>query len=83
LGARPDSAIGRVPDDLELPVDPAELRAFAAAMRRTSGCLGTGAGSRRAAHEATREQLETAQNSIKLTALQIEKFKVQLAASGA
>ncbi|QSR19210.1 hypothetical protein CA833_18630 [Novosphingobium sp. KA1] len=33
----------------------------------------------RAAHDETREKLETAQHSIKLTALQIEKFKVQLA----
>lgn len=33
----------------------------------------------RAAHDATREKLQTAQNSIKLTALQIEKLKVQLA----
>lgn len=33
----------------------------------------------RTAHDETREKLEVAQNSIKLTALQIEKFKVQLA----
>jgi hypothetical protein len=33
----------------------------------------------RVAHEDTREQLEAARNSIKLTALQIEKLEVQLA----
>jgi len=33
----------------------------------------------RTAHDETRAKLETAQNSIKLTTLQIEKFKVQLA----
>ena len=32
----------------------------------------------RVAHDETREKLQTAQNSIKLTTLQIEKFKVQL-----
>jgi hypothetical protein len=33
----------------------------------------------RSAHDETRQELESAKNSIKLTALQIEKFKVQLA----
>ncbi|WP_404479196.1 hypothetical protein [Novosphingobium sp. BL-52-GroH] len=67
------------PDDLELPVDPAELRAFAEAMRARLAASEQALEAERAAHDETREKLETAQNSILLTALQIEKFKVQLA----
>lgn len=67
------------PDDLELPTDPAELRAFAETMRARLAASEQALEAERAAHDATREKLETAQNSILLTALQIEKFKVQLA----
>jgi len=67
------------PDDLELPVDPAELRAFAAAMLARAVASEQALAAERTAHDETRERLEAAQNSIKLTALQIEKFKVQLA----
>lgn len=67
------------PDDLELPSDPAELRAFTEAMRARLAASEQALEAERAAHDETREKLETAQNSIKLTTLQIEKFKVQLA----
>ena len=66
-------------DDLELPADPAELRAFAEAMQARLAASEQALEAERAAHDVTREQLETARNSIKLTALQIEKLKVQLA----
>lgn len=65
--------------DLELPTDPAELRAFAEAMQARLAVSEQALDAERAAHEETREQLEAARNSLKLTALQIEKFKVQLA----
>lgn len=67
------------PDDLELPIDPAEPRAFAEAMRTRLAVSEQALKAERAAHDATREKLESAQNSIKLTALQIKKFKVLLA----
>lgn len=66
-------------DDLELPSNPAELRAFAKAMRARLAASEQALEAERAAHDETREKLEAAQNSVKLTALQIEKFKVQLA----
>lgn len=67
------------PDDLELPVDPAELRAFAAAILARAMASEQALAAERTAHDETREKLEAAQNSIKLTTLKIEKFKVQLA----
>ncbi|MDR3436232.1 hypothetical protein [Telmatospirillum sp.] len=67
------------PADLELPADPAELRAFAAAVLARAMASEQALAAEQTAHRETREKLETAQNSIKLTALQIEKFKVQLA----
>ncbi len=67
------------PGDLELPTDPAELRAIFEAMQARLAASEQALEAERAAHDETREQLETAHNSIKLTALQIEKFKVQLA----
>jgi transposase len=60
------------PDDLELPTDPAELRAFAEAMRARLAASEQALEAEREAHEATR-------NAVKLTTLQIEKLKVQLA----
>ena len=66
------------PDDLELSIDPAELRAFAERMRARLAASEQALEAERAAHDETREKLETAQHSIKLTTLQIEKFNVQL-----
>lgn len=60
------------PDDFELPTDPAELRAFAEAMRARLAASEQALEAEREAHEATR-------NAVKLTTLQIEKLKVQLA----
>jgi len=67
------------PGDLELPTDLAELRAFAEAMRARLAASEQVLEAERAAHDETREKLQTTQKSIRLTALQIEKFKVQLA----
>lgn len=67
------------PGDLELPTDPVELRAIFEAMQARLAASEQALEAERTAHDETREQLETAHNSIKLTALQIEKFKVQLA----
>lgn len=67
------------PDSLELPSDPAELRAFIEAMQARLVASEQALEAERAAHDETREQLKAARNSILLTTLQIEKFKVQLA----
>jgi transposase len=67
------------PDDLELPVDLAELRALLASTQARLAASEQALETERSAHSETRQQLETAHNSIILTALQIEKFKVQLA----
>lgn len=66
-------------NDLQVPSDPAELRAFAEAIQARLVASEQALEAERAAHEDTREQLEMARNSLKITALQIEKFKVQLA----
>ncbi|WP_206240135.1 IS66 family transposase [Novosphingobium terrae] len=65
--------------DLELPADLAELRALLATTQARLAASEQALEVERSAHGETRQQLETAHNSIKLTALQIEKFKVQLA----
>lgn len=65
--------------DLELPADLAELRALLATTQARLAASEQALEIERSALGETRQQLETAHNSIKLTALQIEKFKVQLA----
>lgn len=65
-------------DEINLPVDPAALRALFADMQARISASERALEAERAAHEATREQYEAARNAIKLTALQIEKLKVQL-----
>jgi hypothetical protein len=48
------------PDDLELPVDPAELRAFAAAMLARAMASEQALAAERTAHDETREKLKVA-----------------------
>ena len=65
-------------DEINLPIDPAALRALFVDMQARIAASEHALEAERAAHEATREQLEAARNAVKLTALQIEKLKVQL-----
>lgn len=74
------------PTDLDLPSDPDELRAFAEVMKaRLAASEQALAQEKKAladerkAHDATRDELGAARNAIKLTTLQIEKLKAQLA----
>lgn len=65
--------------NLELPSDPDELRAFAKAMKERLATSEQALAQERKAHDATRDELGAARNAIKLTTLQIEKLKAQLA----
>jgi transposase len=81
------------PSDLEFPENPEELKAFALALQARVVAQETALSdvaaaakahedalvSEQAAHHATRAELAAAKASIKLNALIIEKFKVQLA----
>lgn len=67
------------PDVAELPQDPEALRAFAAEMQARLAASEQALCDEREAHEKTRSDLQRAENSLKLTSLQIEKLKVQLA----
>ena len=74
------------PADLDLPSDPDELRAFAevikarlAASEQALAQEQKALAYERKAHDATRDELGAARNAIKLTTLQIEKLKAQLA----
>jgi transposase len=67
------------PADLDLPSDPDELRAFAEAMKERLSASEQALADERKAHDATRDELGAARNAIKLTTLQIEKLKAQLA----
>jgi hypothetical protein len=61
LGKGADLLAGSVsPDDLELPVDPAELRAFAAAMLARAMASEQALAAERTAHDETREKLKVA-----------------------
>ena len=74
------------PTDLDLPSDPDELRAFAEVMKARLAASEQALAQEqkaladeRKAHDATRDELGAARNAIKLTTLQIEKLKAQLA----
>lgn len=66
-------------DTLSLPTDPEELRAFAAALQGQLVAEKAARAAEIEAHEATKAQLVAAKASIQVSALQIEKLKVQLA----
>lgn len=65
--------------DLELPSDPDELRACVEEMKERLAASEQALADERKAHDATRDELDAARNAIKLTTLQIEKLKAQLA----
>lgn len=74
------------PTDLDLPSDPDELRAFAEVMKERLAASEQALAQEqkaladeRKAHDATRDELGAARSAIKLTTLQIEKLKAQLA----
>lgn len=67
------------PEQLDLPSVPEDLRALVAQMQARLTASEQALEVEREAHAATLEQLTAAKNAIQLTALQIEKYKVELA----
>ena len=65
-------------NEINLPSDADALRALFADMQARITASEQALEAERAAHDATREQLDAARNAVKLTTLQIEKLKVQL-----
>lgn len=59
-------------EQLDLPSDPSDLRALVVTMRQALE-------SEREAHSRARDELAAAKNAVQLTALQIEKLKIELA----
>lgn len=68
-----------LPDAIDLPRNPDDLRALVAATQARLAVSEQALDAERAAHHATRTELDSAKNAIQLTALQIEKLTVQLA----
>ncbi|UYY76803.1 IS66 family transposase [Sphingomonas sp. R1] len=66
-------------DALDIPDNPDAVKALLAAMQAKLAASEQALAAERSAHQETRQQLAAAENAIKLTTLQIEKLKVQLA----
>lgn len=66
-------------EQFDLPSDPADLRALVAQMKARLAASEQALEAEREAHAATRNELSAAKAAIQLTALQIEKYKVELA----
>ena len=64
---------------IDIPENPDDVRALLAAMQARLLASEQALEAERTAHQTTREQLDAAKNAVKLTTLQIEKLKVQLA----
>ncbi len=67
------------PGGIDIPENPDDVRALLAAMQAQLAASEQALEAERTAHQTTREQLDAAKNAVKLTTLQIEKLKVQLA----
>lgn len=67
------------PGGIDIPENPDDVRALLAAMQARLMASEQALEAERTAHQTTREQLDAAKNAVKLTTLQIEKLKVQLA----
>jgi septal ring factor EnvC (AmiA/AmiB activator) len=65
--------------ELDIPDSPDAVKALLAAMQAKLAASEQTLAVERAAHQETRQQLTAAENAIKLTTLQIEKLKAQLA----
>ncbi|WP_150289881.1 IS66 family transposase [Sphingobium estronivorans] len=64
---------------IDIPENPDDVRALLAAMQARLVASEQALEAERTAHQTTREQLDAAKNAVKLTTLQIEKLKAQLA----
>ncbi|MFV0622672.1 IS66 family transposase [Sphingomonas sp. ac-8] len=67
------------PGGIDIPGNPDDVRALLAAMQARLAASEQALEAERTAHQTTREQLDTAKNAVRLTTLQIEKLKGQLA----
>lgn len=67
------------PEQLDLPSDPDDLRAFAAQMQARLAASEQALEAEREAHRTTHDELAAAKNAVVLTTLQIEKLKATLA----
>lgn len=67
------------PGGIDIPENPDDVRALLAAMQARLMASEQALEAERTAHQTTREQLDAAKNAVKLTTLQIEKLKLQLA----
>ncbi len=67
------------PGEIDIPENPDDVRALVAAMQARLVASEQALEAERTAHQTTREQLDAAKNAVRMTTLQIEKFKVQLA----
>ncbi|WP_310106361.1 IS66 family transposase [Sphingomonas sp. BE138] len=67
------------PGGIDIPENPDDVRALLAAMQARLVASEQALKAERTVHQTTREQLDAAKNAVRLTTLQIEKLKVQLA----
>ena len=67
------------PSEIDIPESPGDVRALLATTQARLAASEQALEAERTAHQTTREQLDAAKNAVKLTTLQIEKLKVQLA----
>jgi transposase len=67
------------PGGIDIPENPDGVRALVAAMQARLVASEQALEAERTAHQTTREHLDAAKNAVKLTTLQIEKLKLQLA----
>lgn len=67
------------PEQLDLPSDPDDLRAFAVQMQARLAASEQALEAEREAHRTTHDELAAAKNAVVLTTLQIEKLKATLA----
>ena len=67
------------PGGIDIPENPDDVRALVAAMQARLVASEQALEAERTAHQTTREHLDAAKNAVKLTTLQIEKLKLQLA----
>ena len=67
------------PGGIDIPENPDDVRALVAAMQARLVASEQALEAERTAHQTTREHLDEAKNAVKLTTLQIEKLKLQLA----
>jgi transposase len=67
------------PGGIDIPENAHDVRALLAAMQARLMASEQALEAERTAHQTTREQLDAAKNAVKLTTLQIEMLKVQLA----